>query len=144
MKWMLGAVAALSVVASPSLAAEFGRFGMLSLRIAVKDEAKSIAFYKLLGMKVGRLHHPGQQEINFEDPTQGPGIVLMSGGDTTLVPGTNNFLISVPDTHAVAKALRAAGIPNVEEPHDTPNYVGLTVKDPDGNTVNLLGPLPKK
>ena len=68
-----------------------------------------MAFYKLLGMKVGRLHHPGQQEMNFEDPTQGPGIVLMSG-ETKLVPGTNNFLIAVPDTHAVAKALRAAGI----------------------------------
>jgi len=143
MKWMTCAVLALSIAAAPSLAAEFGRFGMLSLRIAVKDEAGSIAFYKLLGMKVGRLHHPGQQEINFEDPTQGPGIVLMSG-ETKLVPGTNNFLISVPDTHVVAKALRAAGFQNIEEPHNTPSYVGLTVKDPDGNTVNLLGPLPKK
>ena len=143
MKWMTCAVVALSLAASPSLAAEFGRFGMLSLRIAVKDEARSISFYKVLGMKVGRLHHPGQQEINFEDPTQGPGIVLMSG-ETKLVPGTHNFLISVPDTHAVAKALRAAGFQDNDEPHNTSNYVGLTVRDPDGNTVNLLGPLPKK
>src|SRR5262245_55825539 len=143
MKWMTCVVVALSIAASPSLATEFGRFGMLSLRIAVKDEARSIAFYKVLGMKVGRLHHPGQQEIDFEDPTQGPGIVLMSG-ETSLVRGTNNFLISVPDPHAVAKARRAAGFPDIDEPHDTPSYVGLTVKDPDGNTVNLLGPLPKK
>jgi predicted enzyme related to lactoylglutathione lyase len=143
MKWVMCAVVAMSMAASPAAAAEFGKFGMLSLRIAVKDEAKSIAFYKVLGMKVGRLHHPGQQEMNFEDPTQGPGIVLMSG-ETKLVPGTNNFLIAVPDTHAVAKSLRAAGIEGVGEPHNTPSYVGLTVKDPDGNTVNLLGPLPKK
>jgi catechol 2,3-dioxygenase-like lactoylglutathione lyase family enzyme len=143
MKWMMRVVAALVIVASPSIAAELGKFGMLSLRIAVKDEARSIAFYKHLGMKVGRLHHPGQQEIVFEDPTQGPGIVLMSG-ETKLVRGTNNFLIAVPDTHAVAKALRAAGFPDIGEPHDTPSYVGLTIKDPDGNTVNLLGPLPKK
>ena len=142
MKRMIVAAAALGLAASPLAAAEFGKFGMLSLRIAVKDEAKSIAFYKVLGMKVGRLHHPGQQEINFEDPTQGPGIVLMS--DSKLVPGASNFLISVPDTHAVAKALRAAGFQNIDEPHNTPSYVGLTVKDPDGNTVNLLGPLPKK
>ena len=143
MKWMMSLIVALAIAASPSTAAELGKFGMLSLRIAVKDEAKSIAFYKQLGMKVGRLHHPGQQEMNFEDPNQGPGIVLMSG-DTRLVPGTNNFLIAVPDTHVVAKSLRAAGFPDIGEPHNTPSYVGLTVKDPDGNTVNLLGPLPKK
>jgi catechol 2,3-dioxygenase-like lactoylglutathione lyase family enzyme len=140
---MLCAVALLVLVSSPLAAAELGKFGMLSLRIAVKDEAKSIAFYKVLGMKVGRLHHPGQQELNWDTEEQGPGIVLMSG-DTKLVRGTNNFLISVPDTHAVAKALRAAGFSDIGEPHDTPSYVGLTVKDPDGNTVNLLGPLPKK
>lgn len=143
MKWMMRVIVALAIAASPSFAAELGKFGMLSLRIAVKDEARSIAFYKHLGMKVGRLHHPGQQEIVFEDPTQGPGIVLMSG-DTKLGRGTNNFLIAVPDTHAVAKSLRAAGFPDIGEPHNTESYVGLTVKDPDGNTVNLLGPLPKK
>ena len=143
MKSMMRVAVLLAIAASPSIAAELGKFGMLSLRIAVKDEAKSIAFYKHLGMKAGRLHHPGQQEIVFEDPTQGPGIVLMSG-ETKLVRGTNNFLIAVPDTHAVAKALRAAGFQDIGEPHNTPSYVGLTVKDPDGNIVNLLGPLPKK
>src|SRR5690242_14182263 len=98
MKWMIGLIGALALAASPVHAVEFGQFGMQSLRIAVKDEAKSIAFYKHFGMKVGRLHHPGQQEMDWDTPAQGPGIVLFSSPSKLLTPGTNNFLIMVPDT----------------------------------------------
>mgnify|MGYP000569036695 CR=1 FL=1 len=142
MKSIMKLVVAMVLISSPALAVEWGQFGMQSIRMAVKDEAQSIAFYQHLGMKVGRLHHPGQQEMNWDTPAQGPGIVLVSG-DTRIVPGTNNFLITVPDTMAVAKNLRAAGY-DVPEPHETPNYVGVTVQDPNGNTLNLMGPLPTK
>lgn len=149
MKWMMTLIGALVLAASPVLAFEWGQYGMASLRIAVQDEARSIAFYRLLGMEVGRLHHPGQQEMNWEKASQGPGIVLVSDpallerGDIRLVPGTANFLITVPDTHAVAEALRDAGFSVAGEPRQTPHYVGLTVRDPDGNLINLMGPLPE-
>jgi len=137
----LSLATAFVVTATTAIAMEWGEYGMASLRIAVKDEARSIQFYQLLGMKEGRLHHPGQQEMNWDKRSQGPGIVLMSA-ETDLVPGTANFIILVPDTHATAQALREAGFPDIGEPYETPVYTGLRVKDPDGNLIDLKGPLP--
>jgi hypothetical protein len=141
MKWILGAAAALSLAASPSIAAEFGSYGMSALRIAVKDEARSKLFYSNLGMKVGRLHHPGQQEMAWENPNQGPAIILMSQ-DTKMTPGTASFLMYVPSLTATVKELRDAGFRNIPDPKPTnPRFTEVPIQDPDGNTILLIGPV---
>jgi catechol 2,3-dioxygenase-like lactoylglutathione lyase family enzyme len=144
MKWMTSLACALALAAAPASAAEFGKPGMAGVRIAVKDDARSILFYKTLGMEVGRLYHPGQQEMKWPDPNAGPALVLISDGKSTqLVPGTVSFMVFSADVPATIAALRAAGFtaPDIK-PGQTP-YVELAFPDPDGNTILLIGPRPK-
>lgn len=138
-------IAVLALAAGPAAAAEFGQYGLIGVRIAVRDEPRAMEFYKLLGMKVGRLYHPGQQEMTWDKATQGPNLVLMDPQTKTkLVSGTASFMMYVPDVAATAKALKAAGFAGIDEPKPSKNpYVILMIKDPDGNQIELLGPTPK-
>lgn len=144
MKWMTSLACALALAAAPAVAAEFGKPGMAGVRIAVKDDARSILFYRTLGMQVGRLHHPGQQEMKWADPNAGPPLILISDGkNAKLVPGTVSFMFFTADVPATVAALRAAGFtaPDIK-PGATP-YVELVFPDPDGNTILLIGPRPR-
>jgi predicted lactoylglutathione lyase len=116
------------------------------VRIAVKDTEKAEAFYMKLGMQVGRLFHLGQQEMTWPKPSQGPKLILIhdESGQSKLVPGTASLMVQVPDVAAFAKDLKAAGYPDVGEPKSTELFVVLMVKDPDGNQIEVLGPVPKK
>lgn len=145
MKWMKGVAGALALAASVPAAADFGGYGIMGVRIAVTDDAKSMAFYTHLGMKVGRLYHPGQQEMTWEKPGLGPTIVLHhKDASTTLVPGSAYFLMFVPDIATTVKELRAAGFKGIEDPK--PSKTAVTehmIKDPDGNQILLIAPTPK-
>ena len=145
MKRMKLLIAMLALTGSQAMAAEFGQYGLMGVRIAVKDEARAMEFYQLLGMKVGRLYHPGQQEMIWDKPTQGPNIVLMDPQTKTkLVPGTASFMMFVPDVAATVKALRAAGYKGIEDPKPTKNpATELVIPDADGNQILLIGPTPK-
>jgi predicted enzyme related to lactoylglutathione lyase len=145
MKRMKLVVAAFALIGSPALAAEFGQYGLMGVRIAVRDEPRAMEFYKLLGMKVGRLYHPGQQEMTWDKPTQGPNLVLLDPQTKTkLVPGTASFMMFVPDVAATVRALRAAGYKGIEDPKPTKNpATELSIPDPDGNQILLIGPTPK-
>jgi hypothetical protein len=99
-----------------------------------------------LGMQIGRLYHPGQQEMTWPKPSQGPRIILIhdESGQSKLIAGTASLMMQVPDVAAFAKDLKDSGYPGVGEPKSTDSFVVLLIKDPDGNQIEVLGPVPKK
>jgi predicted lactoylglutathione lyase len=131
---------------SSALAQGFTGYGIIGVRIAVKDTQKSEAFYTKLGMQVGRLYHSVQQEMTWPNPSQGPKVFLVhdESGQSKLLPGTASLMVQVPDVAAFAKDLKASGYPDVGEPKSTDQFVVLMIKDPDGNQIEVLGPVPKK
>lgn len=144
MKWMTSLACALALAAAPASAAEFGKPGMAGVRIGVKDDAKSIRFYQVLGMQIGRLHHPGQQEMKWADPNAGPPLVLIHAEPgSKLVPGGVSFMFFTADVAATVAALRAAGFTAPDATPGTTPYIELVFPDPDGNTILLIGPRPK-
>lgn len=145
MKWMTSLACALALATAPAAAAEFGKPGISGIRIAVKDDAKSKQFYQILGMKIGRLHHPGQQEMAFEDKNQGPPLILINvTPDSKLRPGGTGLMFFSADVAATLRALRAAGFTaNDPPPHPTAPIVEAVFMDPDGNQILLIGPKPK-
>jgi predicted lactoylglutathione lyase len=147
MKGTWALIVALGLAAGSSgFAQGFTGFGIIGLRIAVKDTEKSEAFYTKLGMQIGRLYHSTQQEMTWPQPSQGPKLFLVhdESGQSKLMPGTASLMVQVPDVAAFAKELKAAGYPDVGDPKSTDLFVVLMIKDPDGNQIEVLGPAPKK
>jgi catechol 2,3-dioxygenase-like lactoylglutathione lyase family enzyme len=144
MKWMMTLACAFALVTAPATAAEFGKPGLAGVRIGVKDDARSMRFYEILGMKVGRLHHPGQQEMIWEDKAQGAPLILVHAGpDSKLLPGGVSLMIFSANVAATLQALRAAGF-SANDPQPNPAaIVEAAFPDPDGNLILLIGPKPK-
>lgn len=131
--------------AAPSLAQnQFGP-GMRSVKIAVNDFQKSTAFYTALGMKPGP-DRGATRELVWEGTTQNSGIVMASpdyARNAKMTRGGTYLMIMSPDVKAVAAKLRAQGYPDVAEPRAMGTMATvLILRDPDGNQIELLGPLP--
>ena len=144
MKRTMALAAAIAFGVAMPAKAEMGGYGISAIRMAVKDDAREIEFFRILGMKVGRLHHPGQQEMAWEKPGIGPNIILIhKDANTPLVPGTVSLVMFVPDVAATAKALQTAGFPGITDPKPgTGSFLEHVVKDPEGNTMLLIAPNP--
>jgi catechol 2,3-dioxygenase-like lactoylglutathione lyase family enzyme len=149
MRWisgLIGSVAlatALLAATHPAGAADaWSGYGMIGVKIAVKDFQNSIEFYRRLGMKEGPRHNPAEQELNWGPGVKGPRIILVHDvtGRITLPPGNAALMMETPDVAATAKALRDAGFAGIGDPRDTKMYAVLMLKDPDGNSIELLGP----
>jgi catechol 2,3-dioxygenase-like lactoylglutathione lyase family enzyme len=148
MKWTMGLVGALALAAAlPSAAADaaWSGYGMIGIKIAAKDYQKSINFYTTLGMKEGPRHNPAEQELNWGSGVKGPIIILVHDetGRIKLPAGNSSLMMQVPDVAATAKALKDSGYPDVGEPRSNKTYTVLMLKDPDGNSIEMLGPPPK-
>ena len=142
MRWILAAAAGLAMTTAPASAAQMGHYGIAGISVPVKDEAKAKLFYSHLGMKVGRLHHPGQQEMAYENPNQGPPLILMSL-DKTVMPVS--ILMFVPSVGATVDELHQAGFKDVANPKPATGRIQeLVIADPDGNKILLIGPAPAK
>lgn len=110
--------------------------GMFGLKLGAGDFEKSAQFYILLGMAKGP-KYGSNQELHWDAPAKGSAIMLVprkpgEGGGSYL-------MISVTDVPATAARLKAAGFPVTGEPRTNPRATVLIVKDPDGNTVELMG-----
>jgi catechol 2,3-dioxygenase-like lactoylglutathione lyase family enzyme len=143
MKWMIGFVSAVVLAAtSAAIAAEESGYGMPLVKIAVKDYQRAIDFYTKLGMKQGQKYNPAEQEIKWDNVSQGSNIVLVhdENGQMKFTPGTAWLVIQVPDLKATAKTLKDSGYPDIGEPRDMKQYLLLMVQDPDGNHVELVAP----
>jgi predicted lactoylglutathione lyase len=147
MKWTMGIVGALALAAaSVSMAADaWTGYSMIGIKIAVKDFQKAIDFYTKLGMKEGPRHNPAEQELRWNDASQGSIIILVHDetGRINLTAGSASLMMQVPDVAATAKKLKDSGYPDIGQPRDMKMYTVLMIKDPDGNQIEMLGPPPK-
>lgn len=110
--------------------------GMYGLKLAAQDFEKAVQFYTLLGMARGP-KFGNNQELHWDAPAKGSAIMLIprKPGEG----GGNYLMISVVDVPATATRLKAAGFPVIGEPRTNPRATVLMLKDPDGNTVELMG-----
>lgn len=136
MKSLMALAGALVLAAIAPARAQERPTGMYGLKVGAQDFEKSAKFYTLLGMARGP-KYGNNQELHWDAPAKGSAILLVQArpGDT----GGSYLMISVPDVPATAAQLKAAGFPVTGEPHTNPRATVLIVKDPDGNTVELMG-----
>jgi predicted enzyme related to lactoylglutathione lyase len=115
--------------------------GLRGASIWSEDVKNLLPFYRdILGLKVG-FEMPGF--VLLGDPG-GVGLAL---GTHSEVRGRNNdparhmVGLASDDVKADAKRLKAAGVEFVEDPTDYDTMRVATLKDPEGNLVQLLQPL---
>lgn len=135
---LLGSVSAL-------FAADQTGTAIIGAKIVVKDYQKAIDFYSKLGLKVGQKYNASELEMLSDNP-QAPRLILIhdASGQMKRASGGSSLMMLVPDVKATAQALKEAGYPGIGEPKTTARSVGLVVKDPDGDEVELLSPPPPK
>ena len=122
--------------------------GLAHIGIRVHDLARSLRFYELLGFTktigpvgpepVAILDHPSGVEINLvlnakvaTEPN-----VLMDVPEKHA--GITHIALLCPDLEAAKTTLLAAGFPPSEGPVKFgPHAMGLFVRDPDGNVIEL-------
>ena len=122
--------------------------GMRSIKMAVDDFDKAISFYTALGMKPGT-KNGATQDLVWEGATsQNSGITMAGpayGGRKDIVRGGNYLMVMTPDVKAVVERLRRAGFPDIADPRAMGTMVSVVMlRDPDGNRIELMGPLPGK
>ena len=139
-------VAAAPILAQENPTSSDPRFApsIRSAKIAVNDFAKSIAFYTALGMKEGP-KRGDTQELVWDD-TRKSGIMMVSpeyASRAKMERGGTYLMFVTPDVQAIANRLRRMDYPSVGEPKAMGKMVTvLMLRDPDGNQIELLGPLP--
>jgi predicted enzyme related to lactoylglutathione lyase len=137
---MFGWAAALAL-ASPAVAQE-RPLGLVGLKIAVADYERATRFYALLGMTAGASYNAMERELKWADPAKGVSIIMVrdSTGRIPMVKSGGFVMISVADVPATVARLKAAGFAVERKAMVTPRATIQMLKDPDGNTVELLGP----
>ena len=135
-------VAALAVASPAAAQNQFGP-GLRSVKMAVDDFPKAIAFYTALGMKAGT-NRGTTQDLEWEGKSQNSGITMAAPsypGRKDLVRGGVFLMVVTPDVKGVADRLRKAGFPVAGEPRQMGTMATvLMLTDPDGNRIELLGP----
>ena len=136
MKNLMVIAGALALAATAPAHAQDRPTGMYGLKLSAQDFDKAAQFYTLLGMARGP-KFGNNQELHWDAPAKGSAILLVprKPGEG----GGNYLMISVADVPATAARLKAAGFPVTGEPRTNPRATVLLVKDPDGNTVELMG-----
>lgn len=136
MKNLMALAGALTLVGMGSAQAQERPSGMYGLKLGARDFEKSAQFYTLLGMARGP-KYGANQELHWDAPAKGSAILLVARkpGES----GGSYLMISVADVPATAARLKAAGFAVTGEPRTNPRATVLIVKDPDGNTVELMG-----
>ncbi len=122
------------------------------VNIVVRDMARSVAFYELLGADLADIivpwaDHHRELTSTAPDPTvELDSSTSASNWAAGWVPERTGVVLGFAveeDEHvdALVAALEAAGHPVVQPPHDA--FFGsryAVVEDPDGNAVGLMGP----
>jgi predicted enzyme related to lactoylglutathione lyase len=140
MNKLFGLAAAIAL-ASPALAQE-RPLGLQGVKIAVADYEPTTRFYSILGMVPGTAYNPREHELKWADPAKGVPIIMVrdESGRSSMVKGGSFIMVSVADVAATVARLKAAGFPVTGEPLVIPQATIQMIKDPDGNTIELLGP----
>lgn len=142
---LLGAV--LLTAAMPALAQQTAPNGIYAVKIAVQDYDRAIKFYSILGMTAGTKYNASEWALGWADPARTGSIIIMVRDDTGrfgVVKGGGFLVVSVGDVAGTGARLKEAGFAVAGEPHATQQGVFWVIKDPDGNSVELVGAAPAK
>lgn len=112
--------------------------GLRGASIWSEDLKNLLPFYRdVLGLKVG-LETPGF--VVLGDPG-GPALALGTHSQVhgrNADPARHMIALHTDDVRSEWKRLKSAGVEFVEDPTDYPNVRLATLKDPEGNLVQLL------
>jgi len=135
----LAAVLALTTI-SPARAQTVPT-GLQAVKIAVSDYERATRFYSVLGMAAGAKYNAMEWALTWMAPATGPMIVMVNdpSGRISVPKGGGFLMISVADVPTTVAKLKAAGFTVPGEPHVMPQATIMMIKDPDGNSIELVG-----
>jgi predicted enzyme related to lactoylglutathione lyase len=138
---IFGLAIAIAVAAVPGAFAQQAPAGLLGVKIAVQDFDRATRFYSVLGMTPGIKYNAMEQQLRWVEPARGAPVILVKdeGGRVSVVKGGGYLMIAVADAAATIDRLKAAGFAVTGEPHRLPQATVVMIKDPDGNSIELLG-----
>lgn len=142
MNKLIAAAALMLAGTSSATAQPAAPIGLYAVKIAVADYDRAIRFYSLLGMTPGTKYNASEWELRWTDPARGA-VFIMVRDETGLFGMTKAggfVVVSVTDVAATGARLKTAGFTVAGEPHATQQGVFWVIKDPDGNSVELVGP----
>lgn len=141
MNKLIGLAGALAMLATAPTFAQQAPTGLHGIKIAVGDYARTTRFYSILGMTAGTKYNPMEWELRWTDPARGSTIIMVhdDSGRIAVVKGGASLMISVADVPATIARLKAAGFAVPGEPRVTARATIMMIKDPDGNSIELLG-----
>jgi predicted enzyme related to lactoylglutathione lyase len=141
MKTILALAGALAITVAVPVSAQQAPTGLHGIKIAVQDYERATRFYTILGMTAGTKYNPREWELRWADPARGSVVIMVKddSGRIPIVKGGASLMISVADVPATVARLRAAGFAVPGEPRTTPRSTIMMLKDPDGNSIELLG-----
>jgi catechol 2,3-dioxygenase-like lactoylglutathione lyase family enzyme len=120
----------------------FRGIGLSSIKIGVAEFPRAVAFYSTLGLKEGKQYNVGEKGMDIPNTGLGSRIMLFhdAPGEPPMKPGSGWIDYDVPDVSKVTQALAAAGYKDIGKPFENKLHTAtfVLVKDPDGNTVELI------
>jgi predicted enzyme related to lactoylglutathione lyase len=115
--------------------------GLQGVKIAVEDYERATRFYAILGMTPGTKYNAMEWQLRWAEPAHGVPIIMVKdpSGRIHVEKGGAFLMVSVADVPATAARLKDAGFAVPGQPMHTPQATILMLKDPDGNSIELLG-----
>jgi catechol 2,3-dioxygenase-like lactoylglutathione lyase family enzyme len=116
--------------------------GMMGVKIASANFARTTAFYTALGMHSGTRYNDHETSLEWTSPAQGVRLVMVRDNQGSLIKGGAFVVIALLNLDAALARLGAAGFSGFDKPHIQPGFAMLVIKDPDGNQVELVSAAP--
>lgn len=141
MRRLIGIAGLLAVASMTPVHAQSMPTGLQGVKIAVEDYERATRFYEILGMTLGMKYNAKEWQLRWKEPATGQPIIMVNDptGRISVPKGGAFLMISVADVPTTVAELRAAGFSVPGEPHSMPQATLMMIKDPDGNSIELLG-----
>jgi predicted enzyme related to lactoylglutathione lyase len=142
MNKLIGLAGALTLAMVGSAHAQQMPTGLQGIKIAVADYERATRFYAILGMAPGMKYNELEWQLRWTEPARGVPVIMVRdpAGRIGVVKGGASLMISVADVAGTVARLRTAGFAIAGETHSNPRATIMMIKDPDGNSIELLGP----
>lgn len=137
----ISAAAAALTMAAPAPAQDRPT-GLVGVKISVEDYERATRFYEILGMAPGMKYNALEWQLTWKEPAKGVPVIMVRdpAGRIKVAKGGAFLMVSVADVAATVAQLKAAGFAVDGEAHVMAQATIQMIKDPDGNTIELLGP----
>jgi predicted enzyme related to lactoylglutathione lyase len=139
---LAGFAAAVTLAFTTPALAEERPTGLVGVKIAVDDYERATRFYEVLGMAPGVKYNALEWQLTWKEPAKGAPVIMVRDpeGRIKVAKGGAFLMISVDDVAGTVARLKAAGFAVEGEAHAMSMATIQMIKDPDGNTIELLGP----